>query len=104
MLPRRVALAAEHSRQFGHIRQNRAFSQVIVDVLRAIKYCAIVIIGFVAVGVAFIIMFGDKDDRPAGIFMSFLVALASSIIAIAAAMFARNLQNALRRSEGRLRQ
>jgi hypothetical protein len=85
---------------FGHVRQNRAFSQVTVDALRAIKHCAIAIIGFVAVGVVFIIMFGDKDDRPAGVFMSFLVTFASSVIATAAAMFGRNLQNALRRSEG----
>ena len=85
---------------FGHVRQNRAFSQVTVEALRAIKHCAMAIIGFVAVGVVFIIMFGDKDDRPAGVFMSFLVTFASSVIATAAAMFARNLKNALRRSEG----
>jgi len=85
---------------FGHVRQNRAFSQVTVDALRAIKHCAIALIGFVAAGVVFIIMFGDKDDRPAGVFMSFLVTFASSVIATAAAMFARNLQNALRRSAG----
>jgi hypothetical protein len=88
----------------GHVRENGAFSQVTVDAVRAIKHCMMVFIGFVAGGVVFIIMFGDKDDRPAGIFMSFLVAFPSSVIAIAAAMFARNLQNALRRSEGRLRQ
>ncbi len=84
----------------GHVRQNGAFSQVTVDALRTIKHCAIAIIGFVAGGVVFIIMFGDKDDRPAGIFMSFLVTLASSVIVTAAAIFERNLQNALRRSEG----
>lgn len=85
---------------FGHLRQNGAFSQATVDALRAIKHCAMAIIGFVAVGVVFIIMFGDKDDRPAGVFMSFLITFASSVIAIVAAMFARNLQNALSRPEG----
>lgn len=85
---------------FGHVRQNGAFSQVTVDALRAIKRCAMALIGFVAGGVVFIIMFGDKDDRPAGVFMSFLVIFASSVIAIAAAMSARNLQNTLRRPEG----
>ena len=85
---------------FGHVRQNKAFSQVTVDALRAIKHCAIAIIGFVGVGVIFIIMFGDKDDRPAGVFMSFLFTFAASVIATAAAMSARNLQNVLRRSEG----
>ena len=85
---------------FGHVRQNGSFSQVSVDALRTIKHCAIGIIGFVAGGVVFIIMFGDKDDRPAGVFMSLLVTFAASVIAAAAAMFARNLQNALSRSEG----
>lgn len=88
----------------GHVRENGAFSQVTVDALRAIKHCMMTFIGFVAGGLIFIIMFGDKDDRPVGIFMSFLVAFPSIVIVIAAAMFARNLQNALRGSEGRLRQ
>ena len=85
----------------GYVRQNKTFSQATVKALGAIKYCAIAIIGFVAVGAIFII-FGDSEDRPAGVFMSFLVTFVSSVIAIAAAMFARNLQNALRRSEGSL--
>ena len=85
---------------FGYVRQNGAFSQVTVEGLRVIKRCAIAIIGFVAGGVVFIIMLGDNDDRPAGIFMSLLVTLASSIIALVAAMFARNLKNTLRQSEG----
>ncbi len=79
---------------FGQVRQNGAFSQASVDALRAIKNCAIAIIGFVALGLVFIIAFGDPDDRPVGVFMSFLVASASSAIAIAAAMFTGKLENA----------
>jgi len=45
-------------------------------------------------------MFGDPDDRPAGIYMSFLVTFASGIIAVAAAIFSRKLTNTLSRSEG----
>jgi hypothetical protein len=87
---------------FGHIRQHGAFSQETVDALRSIKRCAIVLIGFVAGALIFIIMFGDdKEDRPAGVFMCLLVTLPAIGIAIAAAMFARNLQNALRQPEGR---
>ncbi len=85
---------------FGHVRKNGAFSQVTVEALRAIKRCAIALIGFVAGGVVIIIMFGDKEERPAGLFMGLLVAVASSVIAAAAAMFARKVGNALRRSEG----
>ena len=85
---------------FGRLRLNKVFSQMTVDSLLVIKHCALAIIGFVAVGVVFIIAFGDKDDRPAGVFMSFLITFVASVIAIAAAMFARNLQNGWRRSEG----
>lgn len=80
---------------FGDVRRKGAFSQVTLNALRAIKHCAMAILGFVAGGVIFIIMFGDRDDRPAGIFMSALVAFAASVIATAAAMWARNLQRAL---------
>ena len=84
---------------FGNVRRKGAFSQATLNALRAIKYCAMAIIGFVAGGVIFILLFGDRDDRPAGIFMSVLVAFAASVIATAAAMFARNLRSALKRAE-----
>jgi hypothetical protein len=83
---------------FGHVRRNGTFSQETLDDLRVIKRCAIAIIGFVAGAVIFIIIFGDGDDRPAGVFMSFLVASAASVIAIVAAVCARNLLRALRRA------
>ena len=85
---------------FGHARRNRAFSQVTVDALRTITHCAMAIIGFVAVGVVIIIVFGDKEDRPAGLFMSLLVTVAAGVVAAVAARFARKLENALRQSEG----
>ena len=86
---------------FGHVRKTQVFSEVTVDALRAIKRCAIALIGFVAGGVVIILINGDPDDRPAGIFMSLLVTLAASAIAIAAAVAARNLKTTLTRSAGR---
>lgn len=83
----------------GHARRNGAFSQVSVDALRAIRRCALAIMGFVAGGVVIIILTGDKEDRPAGLFMSLLVTLAAGVTATAATMFARKLQNSLRGSE-----
>ncbi len=84
---------------FGHVRRIGTFSQVTVDALRTIKRCAIAIIGFVAGAAVFIIIYGDKEDRPAGVFMSALVTLAAIIIASAAAIFARHLQVTLKRSD-----
>ena len=78
----------------GYVRQNKTFSQATVKALRTIKYCGITIIGFVAVGVVFM-FFGDKDDRPAGVFMRVLITLGAMIIATAAAVFERILQNAV---------
>ena len=78
----------------GYVRQDKTFSQASVKALRTIKYCALAIIGFVAVSVIFIV-FGDKDDRPAGVFMRFLITVPSAVIATAAAKFERFLQNAV---------
>jgi hypothetical protein len=85
---------------FGNVRRNGTFSQVTLNSLRVIKRCAIAMIGFVAGAVIFIISFGDGEDRPAGVFMCFLAASAASVIAITAAVCARNLLSALRRVEG----
>ena len=84
---------------FGHVRQNGAFSQVTVDALRTIKHCAIALIGFVAAGVLFI-MLSESDDGAGGVFIGLLITLGSVMVATAAAMLARHLQNTLRQSEG----
>jgi hypothetical protein len=78
----------------GYVRQNKTFSQATVNSLRTIKYCAIAIIGFVAVSVIFMV-FGDKEDRPPGVFMRVLVTFPSIVTLAAAAMFERILQNAV---------
>ena len=78
----------------GYAGQNKVFSQAAVKALRTIKYCAIALIGFVAVGEIFI-MFGNSDDRAGGVFMGVLITFGSIVVATAAAMFERILQNAV---------
>src|SRR6476661_6239302 len=78
----------------GYAGQNKVFSQEAVKALRTIKYCAIAIIGFVAVSVIFMIN-GDRDDRPAGVFMRLLITFPAIVVATAAAIFERVLQNAV---------
>src|SRR6266576_1063055 len=56
----------------GYIRRNEIFSQRSVRALRTIKYCSLAVIEFVAVSALFMIH-GDRDDRPAGVFMRLLV-------------------------------
>ena len=78
----------------GHAGQNKVFSPAAVRALRTIKYCAIAIVGFVAVGEIFI-MLGNSDDRAGGVFMGILITFGSIVIAAAAAVFERILQNAV---------
>ena len=78
----------------GYARLNKVFSPEAVKALRTIKYCAICIIGFVAVGEIFI-MSGDSDDRAGGVFMGVLITFGSVVIVTAAAVFGRHLQNAV---------
>ena len=78
----------------GYAGQNKIFSQTAVNALRTIKYCAITIIGFVAVGEIFI-MLGNSDDWAGGVFMGILITFGSIVITTAAAMFERILQNAV---------
>lgn len=86
---------------FGQVRRTGAFSAAALETLRTIQRCAIALIGFVAVGVVIILNSGDGEDRPAGIFLSLLVAVPAGVVAIAAARFARRLRNFLTTSDGR---
>ena len=81
----------------GYARQNKVFSSEAVKALRTIKYCALAIIGFVVVEEIFIMLMNNRDnDNPgAPIFMGLLIIFPSIVVATAAAMFERILQNAV---------
>jgi hypothetical protein len=78
----------------GYVGRNEIFSERSVRALRTIKYCSLILIGLVVVSVIFMIG-GDRDDRPAGVFLRLLITFPSIIIATAAAVFERILQNAV---------
>jgi hypothetical protein len=78
----------------GCIRRDKAFSRETVKAMRTIKFCALVVIGFVALGELFI-MLGNSDDRAGGVFVGILITVGSAVVASAAAMFERVLQNAV---------
>jgi hypothetical protein len=78
----------------GYAGQNQVFSPAAVKALRTIKICALTIIGFVA-GAEIFIMLNTREDRAGGVFMGILITFGSIVIATAAAMFERILQNAV---------
>jgi hypothetical protein len=80
----------------GYAGQNRIFSQEAVNALRTIKYCAIAMIAFVVVSVIFMPLSAPADDDgPPGVVMRVLVIFGSIVVATAAAVFERILQNAV---------
>ncbi len=80
-------------RVLGYVGEDRAASPAAVRALRTIRFCALAIIGFVAVGEVFI-MFNDSDDRAGGVFLGLVLTLGSIVVATAAAMLERRLRSA----------
>jgi hypothetical protein len=79
----------------GYVRQNKTFSQATAKALRIIKYCAMIIIGFVVIEEIFIMLNHGSDDPAGGVFVGVLIALGSIVIATVATILERILQNAL---------
>lgn len=79
----------------GYIDKNKIFSQVSVKTVRNIKYCAVAIIGFLAVAIFYIRVMAHGDDPAGPTMMGLLAIFTSVVIATAAAVFQRLLQNAV---------
>ena len=75
--------------------QNKVFSPEAVKALQTIKYCALAIIGFVVVEEIFIMLNHGNDDPAGGVFMGVIITFGSIVIATAAAIFEKTLQNAV---------
>lgn len=91
-------------RLLGYIRKNKAFSLSSVKALRIIKYCAIILCILIVIAILYIGMFHNKDDDPAGfIAIGILATFISAIVAVAASVFERVVQNAVKiKSENEL--
>jgi hypothetical protein len=84
----------------GYARHNEAFSQASIKAVRTIRFCAMAIIGFVAVGEVFIRL-GNSDDRAGGVFMGALITFGSIIVVAVAALFERILRDAMDLKSGK---
>lgn len=79
----------------GYAGKNHVFSYEAVLCMRIIKYCALAIVGFVVVSVFFMPFNDPGDDGPQGVVMRIFATFGSIVIAAAAAMIERVLQNAV---------
>jgi hypothetical protein len=80
----------------GYIGQNKVFSSDSVGSLKSIKYCAIVFSILIVTAGLYIKISHNKEDDPAGFLAICIVTtFASIVVATAAAIFEKILQNAI---------
>ena len=80
----------------GYAGRNEIFRPSSVQALRIIKYCAITTAIFIVGAEAYIFIFvRGTDDVAGGVMMGVLIIFVSAVIATAAAVFERILQNAV---------
>lgn len=77
------------------IDKNKTFTTKAVKNLATIKSCGLVISGLFILGMPYVFYVGDRDDAPGVVALSLVIIGASFIIATAAAVFQRLLQNAV---------
>ena len=79
----------------SYIDKNKAFSELSVQVLKNIKYCASIIAGLFAAGMPYIYYAAERDDAPGVILIGLVIIFASIVIATFAAVLQKLIQNAV---------
>ena len=81
-------------RLLGQIGRNEVFSLESVKALRTIRYCALALVGMIGGAVAYLfIAVRGKDDIAGGVAIGLMLMFVSVVMATAAALFERRLQN-----------
>jgi hypothetical protein len=77
------------------IDANKAFSQGAVNTLRNMKFASLSLIGFIALAEFYIRLFAHGDDPAGPTALGIIISFACIVIATAAAIFQKLLQNAV---------
>ena len=77
------------------IDANKAFSQGAVDTLKHIKFASLSLLGFIALAVFYIRFVAHGEDPAGPTALGIIISFASIVIATAAAVFQKLLQNAV---------
>ncbi|QHW30541.1 DUF2975 domain-containing protein [Paenibacillus rhizovicinus] len=77
-----------------YIDENKAFSELAVQALKKIKYCAIAISGLYVLGMPLLRLIAKKVDPPIGL-LGLIIILASLVIAVFASILERLLKEAV---------
>lgn len=77
------------------IDANKAFSQSAVNTFRNMKFASLSLIGFIVLGLFYIRFVAHGDDPAGPTMIGFLASFTAAVIATAAAVFQKLLQNAV---------
>lgn len=81
-------------RILGYVARSRALSPATLKSLRVIRFCALALIGFAALGEIFIFL-SDSDDRAGGVFIGVLIVFGSAVVTAGAVTLERVVREAL---------
>lgn len=79
----------------GYVDKNKIFSLAAVKAVKNIKYCALSIVGFLVMALLYIRFIAAGDDAAGPTMVGMVFIFASVVIASAAAVFQKLLQNAV---------
>lgn len=79
----------------NYIDKDQAFSDLSVNILRKIKYCAISISSLYTLGAPYIFIVAEKDDAPGVVAITLVIISASIVIAVFAAVLQKLLKKAI---------
>jgi hypothetical protein len=79
----------------GYAGRNELLSQRSVRALRAIKYCAVSLVGFIVAPLVYLFVARPDDDIAGGVAIGLCMILVFGIIATTAAVFERRAQKAM---------
>jgi hypothetical protein len=78
-----------------YIDQNKAFSELSVEALKNIKYCATAISILYVLNMPLFYLLAERDDAPGIIIIGMVLIFASMVIAVFAAVLQKLLKNAI---------
>jgi len=79
----------------GFIDRGKAFSDLSVQALKKIKYCAAAISGLYALGMPLFYLLAERDDAPGIILIGLVLVFASMVIGVFAAVLEKLLKEAI---------
>jgi len=79
----------------GYVDKNKVFSQSAVKAVSIIKYCALIFSGFIVLGILYIRLIVKGEDSAGVTALGIFTTFASIVIATAAAVFQKLIQNAV---------